>query len=122
MTEKQIVDRLYERDAVVRQAQLVTDWLESNAADDLDDYYDRLEFFADPRGSRENTCHHLKQKRIGNNTGSDRPLVHQLVSILVFVSFMSTCKACNTKSCKSFFKSYKGYSSVSNACTIHWLP
>ena len=42
---------LYEREAAVRQAQLVIDWLEKNSEEQLEDYYEKVEFFTDQSGS-----------------------------------------------------------------------
>ena len=50
-SEKQLIDHLYERETSVRQAQLVIDWLERNYADNLEDYYDRVEFFIEKNGA-----------------------------------------------------------------------
>ena len=33
---------LYEREAAVRQAQLVIDWLEKNSEEQLEDYYEKV--------------------------------------------------------------------------------
>ena len=42
---------MYEQEAAVRQAQLVVDWLEKNAEEELDDYYEKVEFFTDQSGA-----------------------------------------------------------------------
>ena len=42
---------LYEQEAAVRQAQLVIDWLEKNSEEQLEDYYEKVEFFTDQSGS-----------------------------------------------------------------------
>ena len=49
--EKQITTSMYEREPAVRQAQLVIDWLEKNAEEELEDYYEKVEFFTDQSGS-----------------------------------------------------------------------
>ena len=40
--EKEVVDRLFEADAEVRQVQIVIDWLESLEKDKMDDYYEKV--------------------------------------------------------------------------------
>ncbi len=50
-SEKQITLSMYEQEAAVRQAQLVVDWLEKNAEEELEDYYEKVEFFTDQSGA-----------------------------------------------------------------------
>lgn len=50
-SEKQITMSMYEQEAAVRQAQLVIDWLEKNAEEELEDYYEKVEFFTDQSGA-----------------------------------------------------------------------
>uniref|UniRef100_UPI003AAFFE6B nuclear pore complex protein Nup107-like n=1 Tax=Centroberyx gerrardi TaxID=166262 RepID=UPI003AAFFE6B len=45
-SEKVVVDQLFQRDAVVRQSQLVVDWLESIAKDQIGDFSDNIEYYA----------------------------------------------------------------------------
>uniref|UniRef100_A0A3Q3ISI2 Nuclear pore complex protein n=1 Tax=Monopterus albus TaxID=43700 RepID=A0A3Q3ISI2_MONAL len=51
-SEKDIVEQLFQRDAVVRQSQLVVDWLESIAKDQIGDFSDNIEYYA------KNTFYH----------------------------------------------------------------
>ena len=51
-SEKELVKQLFDRETSVRQAQIVVDWLERNAADTLDDYYDKVEFFLETGNTR----------------------------------------------------------------------
>ncbi|KAG8540628.1 hypothetical protein GDO81_018907, partial [Engystomops pustulosus] len=75
-SEKMIVDKLFERDSLVRQSQLVVDWLESIAKDDVGDFSENIEFYA-KAVYWENTLHSLKQKNL-LALGSKRPLVTEL--------------------------------------------
>ena len=43
---KDIMQNLFENQATVRQNQLVVDWLESNAADQINRTYDKTEFYS----------------------------------------------------------------------------
>uniref|UniRef100_A0A3B5LW09 Nuclear pore complex protein n=1 Tax=Xiphophorus couchianus TaxID=32473 RepID=A0A3B5LW09_9TELE len=45
-SEKVVVEQLFQRDAVVRQSQLVVDWLESIAKDQIGDFSDNIEYYA----------------------------------------------------------------------------
>ncbi|CAN7997114.1 unnamed protein product [Ixodes hexagonus] len=64
-SDRQIVDALYTRDAVVRRAQLVVDWLERCAALDQESG-DRVEYFADVGGCAwENTLYRLQSQGDG---------------------------------------------------------
>ncbi|XP_069831037.1 nuclear pore complex protein Nup107 [Dendropsophus ebraccatus] len=75
-SEKMIMDKLFERDSLVRQSQLVVDWLESIAKDDVGDFSENIEFYA-KAVYWENTLHTLKQKSF-SILGSKRPLVTEL--------------------------------------------
>lgn len=75
-SEKMIMDKLFERDTLVRQSQLVVDWLESIAKDDVGDFSENIEFYA-KAVYWENTLHTLKQKNF-LVLGSKRPLVTEL--------------------------------------------
>ncbi|XP_075713041.1 nuclear pore complex protein Nup107 isoform X2 [Rhinoderma darwinii] len=75
-SEKMIMDKLFERDSLVRQSQLVVDWLESIAKDDVGDFSENIEFYA-KAVYWENTLHTLKQKGF-SVLGSKRPLVTEL--------------------------------------------
>uniref|UniRef100_A0A3B3XHD7 Nuclear pore complex protein n=1 Tax=Poecilia mexicana TaxID=48701 RepID=A0A3B3XHD7_9TELE len=45
-SEKVVVEQLFQRDAIVRQSQLVVDWLESIAKDQIGDFSDNIEYYA----------------------------------------------------------------------------
>ncbi|KAM8971978.1 nuclear pore complex protein Nup107 [Pelodytes ibericus] len=75
-SEKTIVDKLFQRDSLVRQSQLVVDWLESIAKDEVGDFSDNIEFYA-KSVYWENTLHTLKQ-RSSSSFGIGRPLVSEL--------------------------------------------
>eukprot|EP00069_Balaena_mysticetus_P022453 bmy_14380T0 len=80
-SEKAVVEALFQRDSLVRQSQLVVDWLESIAKDEIGDFSDNIEFYA-----KENTLHTLKQRQLSSYIGSVRPLVTELAQRL--------CKRC----------------------------
>ncbi|ELU05475.1 hypothetical protein CAPTEDRAFT_176040 [Capitella teleta] len=63
VTAQDLICHLYDNDAKVRQAQLVVDWLEQNALDQLEDIYDPVKFFTDKMGAWWNTLHALNQKK-----------------------------------------------------------
>ncbi|XP_043964210.1 nuclear pore complex protein Nup107 [Gambusia affinis] len=75
-SEKVVVEQLFQRDAIVRQSQLVVDWLESIAKDQIGDFSDNIEYYA-KNVCWENTLHALKMR---SNSASDFhvPLVTEL--------------------------------------------
>ncbi|XP_077400650.1 nuclear pore complex protein Nup107 isoform X2 [Vanacampus margaritifer] len=75
-SEKVEVEQLFQRDAVVRQSQLVVDWLESIAKDQMGDFSDNIEYYA-KSVCWENTQHMLKLRLEGKNV-STVPLVTEL--------------------------------------------
>uniref|UniRef100_A0A8D0G5Q5 Nuclear pore complex protein n=1 Tax=Sphenodon punctatus TaxID=8508 RepID=A0A8D0G5Q5_SPHPU len=75
--EKTAVSTLFQKDSLVRQSQLVVDWLESIAKDDVGDFSDNIEFYA-KSVYWENTLHTLKQRQLNTYIGSSRPLVTEL--------------------------------------------
>ncbi|XP_058529340.1 nuclear pore complex protein Nup107 isoform X1 [Ochotona princeps] len=76
-SEKTVVEALFQRDSLVRQSQLVVDWLESIAKDEIGDFSDNIEFYA-RSVYWENTLRTLKQRQLASYTGSSRPLVTEL--------------------------------------------
>uniref|UniRef100_A0A8C0HFM9 Nuclear pore complex protein n=1 Tax=Chelonoidis abingdonii TaxID=106734 RepID=A0A8C0HFM9_CHEAB len=76
-SEKTAVDILFQKDSLVRQSQLVVDWLESIAKDEIGDFSDNIEFYA-KSVYWENTLHILKQRQFSTYIGSTRPLVTEL--------------------------------------------
>ncbi|CAB1421794.1 unnamed protein product [Pleuronectes platessa] len=61
-SEKVVVEQLFQRDAVIRQSQLVVDWLECIAKDQIGDFSDNIEYYA-KNVCWENTLHALKTRR-----------------------------------------------------------
>ncbi|XP_030071286.1 nuclear pore complex protein Nup107 [Microcaecilia unicolor] len=76
-SEKTVMEKLFQRDQLVRQSQLVVDWLESIAKDEIGDFSDNIEFYA-KSVYWENTLHTLKQRSLPSFVGSSRPLVSEL--------------------------------------------
>uniref|UniRef100_A0A2I3GLT1 Nuclear pore complex protein n=1 Tax=Nomascus leucogenys TaxID=61853 RepID=A0A2I3GLT1_NOMLE len=76
-SEKTVVEVLFQRDSLVRQSQLVVDWLESIAKDEIGEFSDNIEFYA-KSVYWENTLHTLKQRQLTSYVGSVRPLVTEL--------------------------------------------
>lgn len=75
-SEKVVVEQLFQRDAVIRQSQLVVDWLESIAKDQIVDFSDNIEYYA-KNVCWENTLHALKLRR-KTGTALTIPLVTEL--------------------------------------------
>ncbi|XP_077450671.1 nuclear pore complex protein Nup107 isoform X2 [Stigmatopora argus] len=75
-SEKMAVEKLFQRDAVVRQSQLVVDWLENIAKDQMADFSDNIEYYA-KNVCWENTLHMLK-RRNQTSDGSAYHLVTEL--------------------------------------------
>ncbi|KAM9845562.1 nuclear pore complex protein Nup107 [Aulostomus maculatus] len=61
-SEKVVMEQLFQRDAVIRQSQLVVDWLESIAKDQIGDFSDNIEYYA-KNVCWENTLNALKLRR-----------------------------------------------------------
>ncbi|KAJ8373496.1 hypothetical protein SKAU_G00040760 [Synaphobranchus kaupii] len=76
-SEKVVVEEFFQRDPVVRQSQLVVDWLESIAKDEVGDFSDNIEFHS-KSVCWENTLHTLKLRRTTSSSGFSRPLVTEL--------------------------------------------
>ncbi|KAK3517963.1 hypothetical protein QTP70_028502, partial [Hemibagrus guttatus] len=77
-SEKSIMEQFFQRDSMVRQSQLVVDWLESIAKDEIGDFSDNIEYYA-KSVYWENTLHTLKLRRDQTSTSSfSRPLVTEL--------------------------------------------
>ncbi|XP_042236201.1 nuclear pore complex protein Nup107-like [Homarus americanus] len=80
-TDLNVVTHLYDTNRTVREAQIVIDWLEKNAADDFDSkFYDRVEYFGDTHIAWENTLKTLKNENSGviQPLKGSRPLVTSL--------------------------------------------
>ncbi|XP_076461376.1 nuclear pore complex protein Nup107-like [Babylonia areolata] len=78
LSEQEITSKLFEKDADLRQCQLVVDWLENCAREDLDEVADNVKFFTDRPVVWENTLHHLQTRKKGTSQNTERPLVDQL--------------------------------------------
>ncbi|XP_067420161.1 nuclear pore complex protein Nup107 isoform X1 [Emydura macquarii macquarii] len=76
-SEKTAVGILFQKDSLVRQSQLVVDWLESIAKDEIGDFSDNIEFYA-KSVYWENTLHILKKRQLNTYIGITRPLVTEL--------------------------------------------
>ncbi|XP_063111178.1 nuclear pore complex protein Nup107 isoform X3 [Cavia porcellus] len=76
-SEKTFVEALFQRESLVRQCQMVVDWLESIAKEEIGDFSDNIEFYA-KSVYWENTLHSLKQRQLASSIGSARPLVTEL--------------------------------------------
>jgi len=67
-SEKRLIDTLYEDDPVLRQSQLVVDWLEYCAADIVDNFYQKFGFQADKLSCCENTVALLQQHQLSGSS------------------------------------------------------
>lgn len=77
-SEKEVVDRLFERQASVRRCQCVVDWLESCAQESIDNYRENVHFFSDRAVAWENTLSKLQKKQSGIAFGIERPMVDEM--------------------------------------------
>uniref|UniRef100_A0A671QW27 Nuclear pore complex protein n=1 Tax=Sinocyclocheilus anshuiensis TaxID=1608454 RepID=A0A671QW27_9TELE len=75
--EKAVMEQFFQKDSMVRQSQLVVDWLESIAKDEIGDFSDNIEYYA-KSVYWENTLHTLKLRRNQSSSGFSRPLVTEL--------------------------------------------
>uniref|UniRef100_A0A8C1SZK0 Nuclear pore complex protein n=1 Tax=Cyprinus carpio TaxID=7962 RepID=A0A8C1SZK0_CYPCA len=75
--EKAVMEQFFQKGNVVRQSQLVVDWLESIAKDEIGDFSDNIEYYA-KSVYWENTLHTLKLRRNQSSGGFSRPLVTEL--------------------------------------------
>ncbi|XP_061570340.1 nuclear pore complex protein Nup107 isoform X1 [Cololabis saira] len=75
-SEKIVVEQLFQRDAIVRQSQLVVDWLESISKDQTGEFSDNIEYYA-KNVCWENTIHALKMRR-KSGSALTVPLVTEL--------------------------------------------
>lgn len=66
--EKDVVDRLFETDAEVRQVQIVIDWLEAIEKEKMDNFYEKVEFFTDKAEAWENSLHSLQQSKLSGHS------------------------------------------------------
>ena len=67
-SERQVIERLFQRNAEVRQAWIVVEWLERNAQDQEEDsLLNQMQFFSDSPVAWENTLSALQRGAIGPN-------------------------------------------------------
>uniref|UniRef100_A0A673H5B8 Nuclear pore complex protein n=1 Tax=Sinocyclocheilus rhinocerous TaxID=307959 RepID=A0A673H5B8_9TELE len=76
-SEKEVMEQFFQKGNMVRQSQLVVDWLESIAKDEIGDFSDNIEYYA-KSVYWENTLHTLKLRRNQSSGGFSRPLVTEL--------------------------------------------
>uniref|UniRef100_A0A2K5PII5 Nuclear pore complex protein n=1 Tax=Cebus imitator TaxID=2715852 RepID=A0A2K5PII5_CEBIM len=89
--EKTVVEALFQRDSLVRQSQLVVDWLESIAKDEIGEFSDNIEFYA-KSVYWENTLHTLKQRQLASYVGSVQFFLLDLCFTLLKAQRL--CKRC----------------------------
>ena len=77
MSEKDVIDSLYRHDSIIREYQLIIDWLEKNALDQADKQ-PSIEQFTDKTVAWENTLHQLHNRQFGIMFSSSRPIVSSL--------------------------------------------
>lgn len=72
LSDRQVIEEFYARDSIVRQMQLVVDWLEQNETDLMKDeqYKDKIQFYSNGTIYWENTLHALKTSQLGNEAES----------------------------------------------------
>ena len=67
-SERQVIERLFQRNSEVRQAWIVVEWLERNAQDQEEDsLVNQMQFFSDSPVAWENTLSALQRGAIGPN-------------------------------------------------------
>ncbi|XP_071501172.1 nuclear pore complex protein Nup107-like [Diadema antillarum] len=77
LSEREITDGLFEKDAMVRQHQIIVDWLESVTADQLAMSQDKVPFYSQSV-CWENTLHALQQRVVSGSTSSRESTVSSL--------------------------------------------
>uniref|UniRef100_H2YVY0 Nuclear pore complex protein n=1 Tax=Ciona savignyi TaxID=51511 RepID=H2YVY0_CIOSA len=75
ISEKQAVEKYFEADCDVRHAQIVIDWLEQNAADEIEGVFEKLQSYSS-NVSWENTLHRLKKNK--DQGIEDRHLISEM--------------------------------------------
>ncbi|XP_067133946.1 nuclear pore complex protein Nup107 [Centruroides vittatus] len=79
MSDKQVIEYLYERDSTVRQNQLIVDWLEKNAAEDFEhNHPNKVEFFLQHNNAWENTYHALMNPKVDHVSSEQHSLINEL--------------------------------------------
>ncbi|XP_011497045.1 PREDICTED: nuclear pore complex protein Nup107 [Ceratosolen solmsi marchali] len=74
ISEKQVIDALYKNSRLIREFQLIIDWLEKNALDQAD-RLPLIENFTDKTVAWENTLHQLQNIKSGITFASSRPII-----------------------------------------------
>lgn len=74
ISEKEVIGTLYKSSKLIREYQLIIDWLEKNALDKAD-RLPSIENFTDRTIAWENTLHQLQNKKSGITFPSSRPIV-----------------------------------------------
>ncbi|XP_043462655.1 nuclear pore complex protein Nup107 [Leptopilina heterotoma] len=77
ISEKELINSLYDSDKLIREYQLIIDWLEKNALDQADKL-PSIEQFTDKTVAWENTLHQLHNRQFGIMFASSRPIVSSL--------------------------------------------
>lgn len=77
ISEKEVIEALYKNSQLIREYQLIIDWLERNALDQAD-RLPSIENFTDKTVSWENTLHQLQNKNRGITFTSSRPIVSSI--------------------------------------------
>ncbi|KAL7307217.1 hypothetical protein TKK_0000940 [Trichogramma kaykai] len=77
ISEKEVIDALFKNNKLIREYQLIIDWLERNALDQAD-RLPSIETYTDKTVAWENTLHQLQNKKVGISFGSSRPIVSSL--------------------------------------------
>ncbi|XP_034939545.1 nuclear pore complex protein Nup107 [Chelonus insularis] len=77
ISEKEVIMNLLANQSQVREYQLIIDWLEKNASDELE-MLPKIEHFTDKTVAWENTIHQLQNYQTGITFSSSRPVVTSL--------------------------------------------
>ena len=77
ISEKEVIEALYKNSKLIREYQLIIDWLEKNALDQAD-RLPSIETFTDKTIAWENTLHQLQNKKLGITFPSSRPIVSSM--------------------------------------------
>lgn len=77
ISEKEVIEALFKNSKLIREYQLIIDWLERNTLDQAD-RLPTIEAFTDTTVAWENTLHQLLNKEIGIAYSSSRPIVSSM--------------------------------------------
>ncbi|XP_015597229.1 nuclear pore complex protein Nup107 [Cephus cinctus] len=77
ISEKDVIENLYKNDSLIREYQLIVDWLEKNALDTAEKL-PSIEHFTDKTVAWENTLHQLQNRQNSITFGSSRAIVSSL--------------------------------------------